>query len=153
MTSDINHDIYCLISCKLYNIRKFAILRGIYFTIAKFAISRGIYSQLRNSQKWGRKNNIRSYDIRSLTGWPNKYGIYMSLLTIDMKTKVVQHVPSPKESNLTTWQPNNLTLLSIDMKTKVVQHDNYHDDYYVEIQQGTLTPTTWYLRPSRSPWL
>ena len=30
-------------SCKLYNIRKFAMLIEIYFTIAKFAILRGIY--------------------------------------------------------------------------------------------------------------
>ena len=36
------------------------------------------------------------------------------LLSIDMKTKVVQHVPRIKL--------DNLTLLSIDMKTKVVQH-------------------------------
>ena len=35
--------ICCVMSCKLYNIRKFAMLIEIYFTIAKFAILRGIY--------------------------------------------------------------------------------------------------------------
>ena len=43
MTNDIKLDICCVMCCKLYNIRKFAMLRGIYFTIAKFAILRGIY--------------------------------------------------------------------------------------------------------------
>ena len=43
MTNDIKLDLCCVISPKLYNIRKFAILRGIYFTIDKFPILRGIY--------------------------------------------------------------------------------------------------------------
>ena len=43
MTNDIKLDICCVMSCKLYNIRKFAMLIEIYFTIAKFAILRGIY--------------------------------------------------------------------------------------------------------------
>ena len=29
-------------------------------------------------------------------------------LSMDIETKVVQYVSSPKESNLTTWQPDNL---------------------------------------------
>ena len=40
---NIKLDICCVMSCKLYNIRKFAMLIEIYFTIAKFAILRGIY--------------------------------------------------------------------------------------------------------------
>ena len=78
MTNDIKLDICCVMSCKLYNIRKFAMLIEIYFTIAKFAILRGIYftiatfakvrsqkqySQLRYSQ-FNRVTHIYPYYIQ-----------------------------------------------------------------------------------------
>ena len=45
----------------------------------------------------------------------------MSLLTIDRKTKVVQHVPNHQESdNLTTWQLDNLTTMMITMITGMI---------------------------------
>ena len=39
------------------------------------------------------------------------------LLSLDMKTKVVQHVPRKKLDNLTTWQLDNLTTWQLDNLT------------------------------------
>ena len=50
------------------------------------------------------------------------------LLSIDMKTKVVQHVPRIKLDNVTTWQPDNLTTWKPDNQT-TLQIDTFEHRY------------------------
>ena len=59
------------------------------------------------------------------------------LLSIDMKTKVVQHVKSEWKNEMRVWE----WLLSIEMKTKVVQHvksDSMRDWKSVRVRKSEI---------------
>ena len=98
-----------------------------YYTRRIFLAGNQLYD--RSTNRWGCWGKKKLIDIFNYKQW---------LLSIYMKTKVVQHVP---RINISIWHltlDNNIhmSLLSIDMKIKVVQHvpriDIWHLTYITD---------------------